>query len=236
MVPTPARRRNIESKVNAYEELRKLLLGGEVRPGQRLSHRSLAKDLGLSRSPVREALLALEAEGLIEHRPQSGVYLREVSPRELEELYDMREIIEPYAAERAARMADTAQLEQLRGTCEEFAEIVKRRDLNRWLDAPENRRYLSTLDRDFHTTILIASNNRIARRFFENAQVLSLVVSWNFMKADSATLAARAIPTAKEHREIYEAIRKREPAKAAKLMRAHVGGMKERVLESIHRR
>jgi len=76
----------------------------------------------------------------------------------------------------------------------------------------------------------------VARRFFENAQILSLVVSWNFMKADSATLAARAILKAKQHREIYEAIRKRDPAKAAKLMRAHVGGMKERVLDSLYHR
>ena len=234
MVPARSRPRAVESKADAYQQLRTLLLGGEVRPGQRLSHRSLAKDLGLSRSPVREALLALEAEGLIEHRPQSGVYLRDVSPQELEELYDMRELLEPYAAERAARMADTAQLAVLRRVCDEFAELVTRRDFERWLDAPENRRRLSTLDREFHTTILAAANNRVARRFFENAQVLSLVVSWNFMKADSATLAARAIPTAKQHREIYEAIRKRDPAKAAKLMRAHVGGMKERVLDSLH--
>ena len=64
MVPV----RVIENKSTAYKEVRKLLLGGEVHPGQRLSHRSLAKDLGLSRSPVREALLQLEAEGFIEHR------------------------------------------------------------------------------------------------------------------------------------------------------------------------
>jgi DNA-binding GntR family transcriptional regulator len=234
-VPTRSRRKSVGVKANAYDELRNLLLGGDVRPGQRLSHRSLAKDLGLSRSPVREALLALEAEGLIEHRPQSGVYLREVSPRELEELYDMREIIEPYAAERAARMADTAQLEYLRRTCDEFTEIVGRRDLERWLDAPANRFRLSSLDREFHTTILTASNNRIARRFFENAQVLSLVVSWNFLNADSGTLAARAIPTAKQHRAINDAIRRREPSKAAKLMRGHIRGMKKRVIESIHR-
>ena len=76
---TTPRPRVSGTKSDAYVEVRKLILGGEVRPGQRLSHRSLARDLGLSRSPVREALLQLEAEGLIEHRPQSGVYLREVS-------------------------------------------------------------------------------------------------------------------------------------------------------------
>ena len=61
MVPARGRTRTVEAKSDAYQQLRTLLLGGEVRPGQRLSHRSLARDLGLSSSPVRKALLALEA-------------------------------------------------------------------------------------------------------------------------------------------------------------------------------
>ena len=229
MVPARA----IENKSAAYREVRKLLLGGEVRPGQRLSHRSLAKDLGLSRSPVREALLQLEAEGLIEHRPQSGVYLREVSLQELEELYDMREVIEPYAAERAARLATTAQIENLRITCDELSEIAERPALVRWLEASENRRRLSTLDIEFHSTILAASNNRIARQFFENAQIISLVVSWNHLKTDSAILAKRVAPTAKQHREIYDAIKKRDPAGAKRRMRSHISGMAKRVLRGM---
>jgi DNA-binding GntR family transcriptional regulator len=228
--------RTSASKSNAYTEVRKLLLGGEVHPGQRLSHRSLAKDLGLSRSPVREALLQLEAEGLIEHRPQSGVYLREVSPQELEELYDMRLLVEPYAAERAASLASPAQIERLRAACDEVAEIAKRPNLARWLEAAENRRRLSTLDIEFHSTILAASHNRVARRFFENAQVISLVVSWNHLKTDTIVLAKRVAPTAKHHRAIYEAIKKHDPVAARKLMRAHIGGMSKRVLQSIGRR
>lgn len=212
-----------------------MLLGGEVRPGQKLSHRMLAKDLGLSRSPVREALLALEAEGLVEHRPQSGVYLRDFGPRELAELYDMRLLIEPYAAERAARLADATQLARLKQACDEFAELVGRRDIRRWIDAPEHRRRLSTLDSDFHAAVLAAADNRLARRFFEANQILSLVVSWNFLKSDAAALAARAIPTAKQHREIYEAIRGRDAAKAARLMRKHIAGMKRRVLAACER-
>ena len=203
----------IENKSTAYREVRKLLLGGEVHPGQRLSHRSLAKDLGLSRSPVRE-----------------------VSPKELEELYDMRELIEPYAAERAARLASPAQLEQLGDVCNEFTTIAKQATLGEWLESAKNRRRLSTLDIDFHSTILAASNNRVARRFFENAQVISLVVSWNHLKTDPAILAKRVAPTAKHHRAIYEAIKKHDPVAARKLMRAHIGGMSKRVLKDCGRR
>lgn len=221
----------MENRSTAYNEVRRLLLGGAVHPGQRLSHRSLAKDLGLSRSPVREALLQLEAEGLIEHRPQSGVYLREVSPRELKELYDMRDLIEPYAAERAATLITAAQLERLRDACDEVAEIAGLPNLVRWLESAEHRRRLSMLDIDFHSTILAASDNRVARRFFENAQIIALVVSWNHLKTDPAILAKRVGPTAKQHRAIYEAIRKQDPVAARKRMRSHVGGMAKRVLE-----
>lgn len=227
-----ARSRSEQIKTDAYSEVRSLILGGHVRPGQRLSHRSLAKDLGLSRSPVREALLQLEAEGLIEHRPQSGVYLRELSLRDLEELYDMREIIEPYAAERAARCANDSQLDRLRRTCEEFTAIAKRQDLATWLESPEHRRRLSLLDREFHSTILTAANNRIARRFFENAQVLSLVFSWNFMATDPEVIAARCGSTAKHHKQIYECIRKRDQAAARRYMRSHIQSMSKQVLAS----
>lgn len=230
------RHRPEASKGEAYTRLRSMLLGGEVRPGQRLSHRSLAKDLGLSRSPVREALLALEAEGIIEHRPQSGVYLRELSVADLQDLYDMRELIEPYAAARAARTADAAQLAALRGACDEFAALVAQKDFAGRLDMPENRRRLSMLDRDFHSTILAASDNRVARRFFDNAQVLSLVFSWNFLQTDPTTLVDRSVLSATQHREISDAIHDHDSEAAARLMRLHVSGMKHRVLDAIDRR
>lgn len=230
---TTPRTRVSGSKSDAYAEVRKLILGGEVRPGQRLSHRSLARDLGLSRSPVREALLQLEAEGLIEHRPQSGVYLREVSAQELQELYDIREVLEPYAAERAARLADVTQIERLRAICAEMTEISRRIDLESWLGFSENRRRLSTLDREFHAIILTASGNRVARRFFENAQILALVFSWNFMKTSPMVLAARVGPTARQHELIYEALAMRDPIAAGKQMRSHIGGMSKRIMASI---
>jgi DNA-binding FadR family transcriptional regulator len=148
----------------------------------------------------------------------------------------MRLLVEPYAAERAASLASPAQLERLRVACDEVAEIAKRPNLARWLEAAENRRRLSTLDIEFHSTILAASHNRVARRFFENAQVISLVVSWNHLKTDTIVLAKRVAPTAKHHRAIYEAIKKHDPVAARKLMRVHIGGMSKRVLKDCGRR
>ena len=86
----------------AYRSLRQMILDGRVRPREKLSHRTLSKSLGIGRSPVRDALLQLEAEGLIEHRPSSGIYLREITLQELDGIYEMRIVNETHAAGRAA--------------------------------------------------------------------------------------------------------------------------------------
>lgn len=218
---------------DAYAEIRQLLLTGDVRPGQRLSHRLIARELNLSRSPVREALLQLEAEGLIEHRPQSGVYLRELSPRDLIELFEIRLIMEPHAAGRAAERGTGPQLAVLAGNVAELTSIAKRPDLDQWVEAAPNRRRLSTLDREFHATILEAAGNQVARQFFETAQILSLVFFWNHMKVEAATLAARVRPTALQHQGIYEAILRRDAGAARRAMKAHLTAMSKRVLASL---
>lgn len=229
----PVQRAAEESCSTAYSEVRSFLLDGDVRPGQRLSHRLLAKELNLSRSPVREALLRLEAEGLIEHRPQSGVYLREMSPRDLRELYEIRETLEPHAAEQAARLATDAQRSRLAEICDEVDQIASHPDLTGWLELASHRRRLSRLDREFHAVILTAAGNRIARQFFETAQVLSLVFSWNHMQVPPSLLAKRVPPTAKQHRRIEQAIKKGDSAAARRAMKAHIGGMARRVLASL---
>ena len=119
---------------------------------------------------------------------------------------------------------------------DEIAEIAKRPDLVRWLGVSENLRRISTLDREFHATILSASQNQIAWQFFETAQILALVVSWNFTKVEPSVLAKRVGPTAKQHRAIYDAIKKRQPMQARKLMRAHISGMAKRIMSSIEPR
>lgn len=83
-MPATVRSVTEDLTAQAYRSLRQMIVDGRMRRGAKLSHRTLSKDLGIGRSPVRDALLQLEAEGLIEHRPSSGIDLREISPQELE--------------------------------------------------------------------------------------------------------------------------------------------------------
>ena len=213
----------------AYRSLRRMIVDGKVRPRQRLSHRTLSRDLGIGRSPVRDALLQLESEGLIEHRPSSGIYLREVTPAELECIYELRIVNEPYAAGRAAERADAGQVSVLRRNCEEMAAIAGRSSLEQWFSRVENRRRFCRLDMDFHSTVLHASGNPLAAKLFANAQLLALTFAWDLGYGRPEWFAGIVSRTAAGHRSVFEAIRDRDQRGARSAMLEHVSWAQEEV-------
>ena len=206
----------------AYRSLRRMIIDGKVRPRQRLSHRMLSRDLGIGRSPVRDALLQLESEGLIEHRPSSGIYLREVTPDELECIYELRIVNEPYAAGRAAERAEAAQIAALRRICGEMTAIAGRTGLVQWFSRGENRRRFCRLDMDFHSTVLEASGNPLAAKLFANAQLLALTFAWDLGYGRPEWFAGIVPRTAADHGAVFEAIRDRDPPAARAAMLDHV--------------
>lgn len=88
------------------DQLRRMILIGEIQPGERINVRALESDLGVSHIPIREAIRRLEAEGLISRRPNIGAVATQVSMRELDELYDFRRVLEPAVARRAVPLMD----------------------------------------------------------------------------------------------------------------------------------
>src|SRR5436190_3380731 len=111
------------AQLTAYRRLRRSILAGAVRPDERLSHRKLAVRLGVGLRPMREAMLRLDAEGLLEHVPQSGTRLRKPSPSQATNLIEMRALIEPHAAARAARFGKTRERDLLQRICARMAEL-----------------------------------------------------------------------------------------------------------------
>jgi DNA-binding GntR family transcriptional regulator len=102
------------SSLRVSEELREAILSGEFGPGQRLRTASLAKRFGSSRTPVREALVQLEGEGLVDIEPRRGALVRSFASADLIDLYEIRVLLEPAAAARAAVRVNAAQLDRLR--------------------------------------------------------------------------------------------------------------------------
>jgi len=226
----PARaRKNEDLTAQAYRRVRRMIVDGKMAPGRRLSHRILAKDLGIGRSPVRDALLQLEAEGLIEHRPNSGIYLREITPDELEQIYELRAVNEPFAAERAATHATAGQVAALRRICDDLAAIAGKPDPERWFATEPHRREFCRLDLEFHTAILAACGNPLLAKLLSSAQILALSFAWDLGHGRPEWFAGIVAETSRWHRAICDAIRARDPAAARKAMAAHVAWAKHEI-------
>lgn len=206
----------------AYRSIRRMILDGGLPPGHSTSHRSLAEQLGLGRSPVRDAIIQLEAEGLVVQQGQRGILLREPTPQELAEIYELRLVMEPFFAERAAILATPVQVVVLEEACEQVAAIARHADLEAWLNDDGHYHRLFQLEMQFHATILAAAGNSVAARIFNSAHVLAHVFALTGTRAPSEKIATRIATAAAEHTAIYEAIRDRDPSSARERMRQHV--------------
>jgi DNA-binding GntR family transcriptional regulator len=104
--------------------IRRAILEGRLHPGEALREERLAGDLGISRTPIREALLLLQAEGLVEAAPKRGSSVRSYEPAEIADLYETRAVLEGYAARRAARLAIDDDIRRLHESCGRFEQLV----------------------------------------------------------------------------------------------------------------
>src|SRR5262249_8606983 len=134
----------------AYRSLREMILSGGVDAGSRLGEVELAETLGLSRTPVREALQRLGTEGLVEGLPHRGARVGRWTAADLEEIFELRAQLEPYGAARAARRGLAAErLDELAGLCDEMERAVAARDF----------RAVTELNDRLHTSIVEGSGN-----------------------------------------------------------------------------
>jgi len=104
---------NASAPASAYEQIRARILNGDIRPGDRLREVELADDLGLSRTPVREAIRRLEQDGIVEHAAHKGAVVRSLDQSSITELYTIREVLEGTAARLAAQHANDAEIDAL---------------------------------------------------------------------------------------------------------------------------
>jgi DNA-binding GntR family transcriptional regulator len=200
----------------AYQYIRQKLMVGEIKAGQRLSEVSLAREIGVSRTPVREAVSKLASEGFIERDGPFGVVVKQVSRAELVELLSLRLLLEPYAASLAARRATDEQIEQLGAAMRRLRQISRklRDDLGSWNG--ELGRQLTLADMVFHLIILsTAASPRVAR----------IIDDFHVVTTRYRPPSLRSLPNLAsvlmEHWRIYRAIRGRDPKAARAAMRVH---------------
>jgi DNA-binding GntR family transcriptional regulator len=207
------------SRVNhAYKELKRIILENEISPGAKLNEAELATALGVSRTPVREAINRLEKEGLVEIIPQRGAFVVRFSERDIYEFFLIRENLEGLAACLAAEKINERDLARLEACVEGFSEPYTEKDI---------RRYAGE-DFKFHQTIINLSG---AQRLINLISTL-----YDYIQAFRLTtlgLSNRMKTSLDNHRLLIEALRERNPEKAERRMRQHLRHVRDGVMENI---
>jgi DNA-binding GntR family transcriptional regulator len=205
-----------------YRRIRGKLLDGTVRSRRDLSRRRLAASLKVNPSHVQWALMRMEAEGLLESRPQSGTFIRRLTPEEFRNLHDIRELIEPYAAARAARMITPELLARLEQVVQETASYPDDLAAVKGDQVPARLvERIIRLETAFHGAILEAAQNPEALRIVEHAQIFTHLTRY-FPSVSRAALIADARATLAGHRAILAALRTGNAKLARRLMKEHL--------------
>ena len=203
----------------AYSQLRDQILSGRLVHGERLAEEELAETLGISRTPVREALRRLASEGLVEVTPNRGASVARWHTSDLREIFDLRAILESHAAERAAAVADEIAVKQLDDVCREMEDIFGR------ARAEQSLPMLAEANRRFHTAIMEAA---------ESPRLASMVESLTHVPVVMQTFSKYSPNALKRslhhHREIVDAIRVRDAVWAGSVMRAHILAARNEVI------
>lgn len=191
----------------AKEEIRTAILSGRLQPGSPLSVPALAGQLGISRTPVRDALMHLLSEGLVREVRRKGIVVAAFGRRELYELNDVRAALEPLAARHAATALDERSLGRLRELLDAHGRAATSDDLERYIDA----------DLSFHGFIgQVGGNRRLA-------QLLGLLQAQTRLAMRAAASVSGRMPVAhREHETIFTALAKRDTEAAATAMHDHI--------------
>lgn len=187
------------------DELRRLVITGELAPGTRLVENRLATRLGVSRNPVREALQTLASEGFVELLPRRGAVVAQVSPEQAGDLFDIRMALEPLAARLAARNASPEHLARLRQVLETARAATDRGELD----------LLAACNTEFHQLVVAAGGNDYLSLLLAP---MARRVQWVFR----ASAASRAPHSWTEHAGLLNAVVDRDEEYAAALAAAHV--------------
>lgn len=189
-------------------EIERRILAGELLPGAKLNEVDLASAMGISRGPVREAFRALEQAGLVHTEKNRGVFVRQVSLEEANEIYEVRAALEAQIGRLAAQRARPEQLERLRGIVKRMHAVVRSRDPDAYFP----------LNLEFHDTLAEACGNRALATNYRR-----VVNELNLYRREAITRNVEIIPgSTREHEAIVDAIARRDAALAGRLLYDHV--------------
>ncbi|MDF2593314.1 MAG: transcriptional regulator, GntR family [Clostridia bacterium] len=198
-----------------FETIRNAIISGDLKPGERVMEVQMAESLGVSRTPVREAIRKLELEGLIIMLPRKGAYVADLSVKDLTEVMEIRASLEGLAAGLASIRMDANEIEELEIYALEFHKSID-----------EDIDELIHKDFEFHDAIFRASRNerliQLNNNLIEQVQRFREIYHKKVNKSKE---------TSREHYAIVEAISNRDVDKAEKLARVHIENAEKSILK-----
>lgn len=203
----------------ALDNIERMLQQGELCWGDRVSEVAIAQKIGMSRTPVREALQVFTEMGLFKRLPRFGTIVRIPEVREIEDLFNVRAVLEGYAIELAAQSITADALAGIANACDRMDMLVDSLHAQKTAPlSPSDITILFTADRDFHEGIVRATGNHVLLKHINDNRLLVRLLSFrisNFREINVRNLA-------REHRGIYNALKSGDAAAAKSLLTAHI--------------
>jgi len=211
-------KRQEDSSQIAYQGIRRMLYTKELVPGQRIAYRDLAERLQLSPTPIIQALKWLELQGFVHHEPNRGYSMAPFSLKEMEELYELRELIEPSLIPATIQHIDKKGLQELKLALEAHLSAEREFYLKERLFK----------NREFHMTLASLSGKATQIRILQNVfEMLFLKYGGNYFPTASLSSTDQA------HQEIYDAVALRSLERAQTIVKNHITNVKVQVLSSV---
>ena len=201
-----------------FDTLRQAILDGTLQPGERLMELHLAQQLGVSRTPVREALRKLELEGLVLNIPRRGAVVAQITRKDLEDVLEVRAALEELAVRQACKKISSLQTARLQEAADRFAKSLQQNDLISSAQA----------DVDFHEILCEAAGNR------RLAQLLSSIRSQMYRYRFENLKNKNSHPDLiRQHELICEAVKTGDEERAAEAIRMHIEIQRLSVIENL---
>ncbi len=215
---------SVAGVAHAYEQVRTAIVENRYPPGHRLVEQRIAAELGLSRTPVREALRMLQAEGLVVSERNRGAMVRPLSSTEVEDLYGLRIRLESYAVELATERSTETELGAIVAAADAFGAAARSVDVS----SVAGTRRLHEANRVFHDTILEAARHRRLTPML--ARTVDIPLVFKAFQSFGTTEIERSDTF---HHLIVAAMCRRDAARAAGLMAEHIAQGRDAVLDAI---
>ncbi len=203
-----------------FKTLRQSILTGELKPGERLMEIHLADKLGVSRTPIREAIRQLELEGLVVMLPRRGAQVAHITEKSMSDVLEVRLALDELSVKLACERITDEEIERLREACLDFEKAVDSADI----------RNITSADVAFHDIIFVASRNMRLIQMMNNLAEQMYRYRFEYIKDDSGW---QSLIT--EHRMITDAIAMRDPELSARAIHVHIKNQENSIIRTIRR-